>query len=744
MFPQAIPADIMKPAMPPTLMASGDPSAGLPELPASDMMKMDGEAHAPLVMQDDISDSVAAMRHALTSLGSEMRDRFGKAKNARQSSGVDEQMLRAKRARALEYEPAKKSAIQQLMGGQQYDPPYAPVIETKCRDLVSWLLSVPAEENLWSLVPVPIPELPEDAKNVVKAKHRQGIAMEIANQNLHLTQTPEGMAQLTQMVEDQVEETFPKYLDFVMLQMKRKAKEMSDRLSLKVEGQLNDGHWKEELEKTYYDIATFPASFIKGPIPTKVKIAESEYDGLSGMQNLKVVEKVVDMYKRVSPTNIYPAADALTVDDGDLFEVEAISPAELYSCIGVDGYDEQAIRRVLQKYRTSGFHEWVQFDSERSVIDKRGVQYTNGSGSKIDVVCAWASVQGRLLLDFGMKSDVITDPEKEYDAWIYFVENEVIMARLNPDPLGKKRYYKASFIEDPDKFWNISLPDLLWDYQNLANAIWRACGHNIAFASGPVTEINKDRLAPGESAVMHPYATKMSTKAQMAENAPLMRFYQARLVVGELKEFYTFLMAQADTDSGVPHYIAGGSPSAPGAGKTTLGGMQMLRTDAARGLEQVRGNISKNQIAPSVQAQYYQTLYYDGAKTAGGIKVKTRGTEWLAVKDLQGQRIADVLARSNNQIDLQIFGLKGRQELWREQLKSLHIDWDKLLPEDRDLIMNLTGDQNQLGGQPAIPGQPNRPGLPAPEQGAPGVAPSTEFQSYGAPNANHTSMSMVQ
>lgn len=743
MFPQAIPSDLMRGSMPPTIMASADPSAGLPELPVVDALKMDGDVQAPLAMKEEVSPGVSSMQHAIMSLGAEMRDRFGKAKNARQSAGVDDQMMRAKRARALEYEPTKKAAIRQLMGGQQYDPPYAPVIETKCRDLVSWLLSVPAEENLWSLVPEPLPELPEDAQRIVRSKHRQDVAMEIANQNLHLTQTPEGVEQLSRMVEQQIEETFPQYLDFVMLQMKRKAKEMSDRLSLKVEGQLNEGRWREELEKTYYDIATFPASFIKGPIPTKVKVAETEYDGLTGMQRLKIVEKVVDMYKRVSPTNIYPAADALTVDDGDLFEVEAISPGELYACIGVDGYDEQAIRRVLQKYRTSGFHEWVQFDSEKSVIDKRGVQYTNGSGSKIDVVCAWASVQGRLLLDFGMKSDVITDPEKEYDAWIYFVESEVIMARLNPDPLGKKRYYKASFIEDPDKFWNISLPDLLWDYQNLANAIWRACGHNIAFASGPVTEINKDRLAPGESSVMHPYATKLSTKQQMAETAPLMRFYQARLVVGELKEFYTFLMAQADTDSGVPHYIAGGAPAAPGAGKTTLGGMQMLRTDAARGLEQVRGNISKSQIAPSVQAQYYQTLYYDGVKTAGGIKVKTRGTEWLAVKDLQGQRISDVLTRSNNQIDLQIFGAKGRQELWREQLKALHIDYDKLLPEDRDLIMNLTGDQGPLG-QPALPGPANQPGLPGSQQTAPGVAPSTEFKNFGAPNDNHRVPEMVQ
>jgi hypothetical protein len=726
---QAIPSMAPSSSMPPTLMASADPSAGLPELPI-----------IPPEQTSVETTSEDPMKQAVKTLGAHLRELFGKAKNARQSNGVDDEMMRSKRARAQEYEPEKLSAIRALMGGQQYDPPYLPITETKCRDLVSWLLAVPSDENLWSLEAAPLPELPEDIKVFASQKFKQEIASEMAKQHPELLQAgPEGLKQLQEMIDSELVESMPKRLDFLMLQLKRKAKEMADRLSIKVEGALDDGNWREEIEKSYYDIATYPASFIKGPIPKKIKAAESEYDPMTGLQRLKIVEKVIDTYKRVSPTNIYPAPDAITIEDGDLFEVESIAPGELYQCIGVEGYNTDAIRRVLQKFRETGFHEWVQFDSERSTIDKRGIQYNQGAGSKIDIVCAWASVQGKLLINAGMPRTIIDDEEREYQAWCYFIEDEVIMARLNPDPLGKKRYYKASFIEDPDKFWNTSLPALIRDYQNIGNAIARACGHNIAYASGPITEVNRDRLAPGESTVMHPYATKISTKTQMQENAPLMRFYQARLIVGELKDFYNFIMAQCDTDSGVPHFIAGGSSKEPGAGKTTLGGMQMKRNDAARGLEQVRGNISKGQIAPSVEAQYHQILHYDGAKTVGGIKVKTRGTEWLAVRDQQSQRLDDALAKSNNQVDLQIFGMKGRQELWREKLKAMHIDSDKLLPEDRDLIMNLTG------GQVAGPvGEPNRPGLPGPAQGAPGAAPSTEFPSFGAPNDNHRPQEIMQ
>ena len=728
---QAIPAP--PPSMPMSLMASADPSAGLPELPVISTLELPASIDA------------TPMKQVIQSLGSHLREQFSKAKNARQQNGIDSEMMSAKLAQAQEYETTKLAAIRQLMGGQQYDPPYLPIFATKVRDLVSWLLAVPPDENLWTLEPAPIPELPEDIKNFVTQRFRQDIATEMAKQYPDLLSSPEGIQNLQEMIDSELAESLPKHLDFLMLQLKRKAKEMVDRLSLKVEGQLDDGNWREELEKCYFDIAMYAAAFIKGPIPKKVKIAEPQYDPKTGLQTLSIVEKVIDTYKRVSPTNMYPAPDAITIDDGDLFEVESISPAELYRCIGVDGYNEEAIRKVLQKYRTTGFHEWVQFDSERSEVDKRGINFNQGAGSKIDIVCGWVSIQGQLLLDYGMDAAVITDPEQEYAAWVYFVEDSVIMARLNPDPLEKKRYYKASFMEDPDKFWNQTLWSLIKHYQNLGNAVARAAGHNVAFASGPITEVNKDRLAPGESAVMHPYATKISTKAQMGEVAPLMRFYQARLIVGELKDFYNFIMSQADIDSGVPHYIAGGSPTQPGAAKTTATGMQMVRNDAARGLEQVRGNISKGIIIKSIEAQYYQILHYDGVKTVGGVKVKSRGTEWLSAKEQQSQRLDDALAKSNNQVDLQIFGMNGRRELWREKLKSLHIASDKLLPEDKDLIMNLTGGMQPMNetSMPG-PGMQNRPGIPGPQQGAPGMAPSTEIPSFGAPNDNHRSAEMTQ
>lgn len=70
---QALPS--MTNSMPQSLMTSSDPSAGIPELPVISSLEMDGETPS-----NQASDQ---MKKVVSSLGSYLRDGFGKAKNAR-------------------------------------------------------------------------------------------------------------------------------------------------------------------------------------------------------------------------------------------------------------------------------------------------------------------------------------------------------------------------------------------------------------------------------------------------------------------------------------------------------------------------------------------------------------------------------------------------------------------------------------------------------------------------------------
>ena len=79
----------------------------------------------------------------------------------------------------------------------------------------------------------------------------------------------------------------------------------------------------------------------------------------------------------------------------------------------------------------------------------------------------------------------------------------------------------------------------------------------------------------------------------------------------------------------------------------------------------------------------------------------------MVAKEQQMIRRNELLATTNNPVDLQIMGIEGRAALLRESVKSLDIPIDDVVP-DRDTIVvkakaaamqQMTLEQNPEGGQ---------------------------------------------
>ena len=627
----------------------------------------------------------------VSQLAGYVRSAYNAAKSARQQNGVDSQFMRAKRARALQYEPERLVAIKSLMGNE-YDPPYVPVIDTKCRALQAFLTNrYNHGDSVWELEPSPMPDLPAEVEQEVKRIAGETLVTKLVMADPSLL---EDRDRLDKEMAGQFEEMVSKVRDMALMQRKRASKAKVDVMSLRTEAALLQGGWYSELKGVWYDFSTFPAAIIKGPIPMHDKIVSIDWDDSVGKHTPGVIDRVIDGWKHVSPVNIYPAPDSKGINDGDLMEVDSFQPSDLYDFIGVKGFNEIAIRKVLKRYQTGGFHEFRNIDSENSDVDRQGITFNNGLGTKIDGVWFWGSVPGSLLLQYGMDASLISDSEKWYQAWVLMIDNEVIMARLNSSRLGKKPYYKACFVENPDSFWGYSIPDLLSGHQNMANAVRRAAGQNIAYASGPVIEVNIDGLADGESRKMTPYRTVETTSKRMAEpGGQIVRYHQHNLVANELSLFERFLMEDADTVTGIPKYQHGGQFSrASDAAARTASGMNMQRQYTDAGLSRVWEEINTGIIKPSVEAQFHSILQYEpDVDLLGNVAVKVKGQEGMDQKAELASKIQDTIDRSANPIDLQIFGMKARQELWREKLKAMKLDDENLLPEDKELINQFTG-----------------------------------------------------
>jgi hypothetical protein len=643
------------------------------------------------------------------SLAGLVRGHFEKAKNERVSSGVEEKMIWAKLARALEYDAKKRMEIA-IMHGKDYDPPFMPVIETKCRAYEDRIMDVyfQAGTKPFGIENTPDPEMPPEIEETVKAVYGQEIATQIAEQMI------QSGIQDIDAIDQAITQEMERRSKIIHLKIKETAKDITAKLENKVNDGLTEGGWYNAVKEVIHDIVTFPAAFLVGPEEHKVIKRSRSWNPATNRYVTTYDEVVQEKFRRPSPVNIYPLVGSRTPQDGIIEKVQ-FSPIELQNMIGVDGFDEDEIRLVLQESQGGGLKEWTTIDSRLANLDNKS---TNGvvTGDNIDGIIFWGAAPGSHLIQWGInrKGEVVTDADKWYRVYCILIGNHVIMARLNPNPDGLVPYYKASFVDDPDKFWNVSLPDILKSHQITANAVFRACGMNAALASQPIFEQDSDRIT--DDRPIAPGMRIKSTGSQMATGRAL-NMYNIPLVVGPLSQFYNFLMETADFDSGLNRMSHGGE--AP-QGIDTAAGQQMAFASSGVGVKAIIGHIDKGITEPSVKAEYYYIVDNDESvkHPVGDVAIVSKGTSALVQRERSTQQMKEALMATNNPTDMQIIGMEGRRQMLRDSMKGLPMDIDKILPEEMDMIEQF---KNGQGGQPQL-GAPMEPmsGAPMePEMGMP-------------------------
>lgn len=638
----------------------------------------------------------------IDSLASYVDSEWRKAKQAKDP--ITHELLKSLRQYKSEYEPEKLAAIKQLKGSESF----LPITNIKCRAGESWLrdvLSAPSGE-LFSVEPTPMPELPEDIQNDIKQRLMTEY-QRVAQQSL-MIQARTGMPPDSNFIKSELLKLKEEFERIYQKELEDKAKKEAEEAKRIINDQFTEGGFYKALDEAIHDITIYKTAVIKGPEYKKVKQYKKILSPNTGEYESVVTEVVKETYKRVSPFNIYPAADSTGINDGGLIEMETLNPKDLYDLIGLEGFNELEVRKVINKYENSGLRDWSLSVTERK--EQENKYYIQGS-DKIDVLIYWGFVKGSYLLEWGMKPEEIPDDGKFYSVCVWKIESHVIKAMLNYDPLGNKPYSKASFIEIPDSWWGMSLPNVLEDIQAAANAASRAIINNMGICSLPIVERNMDRIPPYESKVMYPGKILDSTDEQII-GSPAYRFYQPNMVSDRIIQVLQQYLRMADELSGIPAY-SHGDVTVGGAGRTAAG-LSMLTSNSSRGIKSVIRNIDKGLIESMVERQYNINLKLNIFKgNTPDCKVVAKGFHALQEKEVQSMRKTDFLRDTLNPIDLQIIGLLGRKALLEETAKAVGIDIDKVFQ-----------------------GQPPMQDASVPSQGAPPRKSSGNEQGNIIPNMN--------
>ena len=626
-------------------------------------------------------------------LAAHVKKRWDVSKTSKRD--LEERMLQCVRQRNGEYDPDIEAEINAQNGSDIF----IQLTSVKCRAATSWLrdtLLGSGSDKPWSMDASPEPELPDEISQGLQAKLSQELMQ--AMQSTGAMPTEEDLVDIAANMKDEAME----------LNREESAKRIK-RMERKMEDQLLEGGWYEAFNEFIEDIVTFPFAVMKGPVKRRRKVMKWE-EG-----KLVPSEVIRNEWERVDPFNLYWAPWAWNVNDGYVIERHRMTSDDLQSLLGVPGYNDDAIRTVLDEFTGGGLKEWLWVDSARATAEGKVSTEATNTDDLIDALQLWDSISGKLLVEWGVPEEDIEDQALSYPCEVWLIGGTVIRAVLNYDPLARKPYYLTSYEAKPGSVDGKGVADLCRDSQAMVNATARAMANNMGISSGPQVGVNISRLPSGEDITdMHPWKIWQFQSSEFNDGTPPLSFFQPSSNAQELMAVFEKFSERADEDTMIPKYMTGGHT--PGAGRTSSG-LSMLISNAGKGIKQVINNIDKKVIVPAIERLYHDNLRYaDDPDLVGDVNISARGASSLVVKEAEAIRRNEFLQLVlTNPMAQQIVGMDGAAELLRDAAMNLNTNPDRIVPDRQKIstmqqqaqvIAQLQQQLAMLTGQADAQGQP--------------------------------------
>ena len=649
----------------------------------------------------------------LDNLASHIRNAWEKAVWDKQP--IQDQMIaNLNQVRGI-YPPDKLTAIKEL--GSEI---YPLITAVKCRAAIAVMRKV-FKEKPWALEPTPVPSLTPDLERTAEMT----MMGEVNNWYAQLIMSGDGANVDPIKIQQQITEMLPKFKKkFVALQ-KELAKEKAEMMEDKIQDQLVEGGFYKALNDAVEDLTKLKACFLKKTYrKNKVRTLTPNEKG-KAVVGLK--EEIIPMWDAPSPFDIFPLPGVSDINTGGLIERLRYKRTDIQGMIGLPGFDEKALREVLAHYREKGLHEWT--------WSTRDIERKKAEGVEVSQYYDWDDIEclqfndavsGQLLLDWAQTkvaegkttADLFgreIDKDFDYNVTAWLIDRWILKVSINEDPLGLKPYYKSSYISEKGSFWGQGLPEAITDCQQMCCQSARAIQNNVGIASGPQVAFDLSTLPPGT-----PVPTKLVPwriwgfirKLFQTGEQKLLEFYQPNMHAQELVQVYKTFLQDADSRSGVMG-ATHGDRSVSGAGNTASGFSMFLGTQSV-GIEDIMGELDEHIIQPAIEGLYWDNYdLHDALDYIGDAKIVARGSQIVLAKQQEAIRLTEFMRSTANPIDAQIQGMEGRRYLQRETAKRMHLDPDKLIPEE-DMLKPLPGAEK---GQAPAPGEQRLDAAGNPVQG---------------------------
>jgi len=588
------------------------------------------------------------------------------------------------RLREGQYDTAQMQAISDFGGSSVF----ARLATNKIRGAAAMLRAIFVQgDRPWEIRPTPVPSLPENI----------GADIETVVADEAKTLASAGQPVTGDMLKHRMDQLNSAAMEIARKQAKADALEATRY----IDDILTEGEFYTELDNFVLDFCTYPFAVLAGP----TAVMETGIDYVNGVPTR--VRKAKLKYRRVDPYYIMWSPGSSSMQHADIIERMPMSRAQLTGLIGLDGYDENAIRSIIRDYgKGYSYREFYEQVHEDAV--GQNSQFYN---TLIDVIAFTGKMSGEDLQTFGIRTtdeDEIINKDLDYQVQAWMCGEYIIKAQVDPDPSNRPSYYSASYEPVPGSIVGTALLELIADVLEVYNAVLRSLVNNVAFASGPMVGVNTSRWQPpadGRVRIEPWMIWRYDTDPTAPSGEKPVEFFQPQLNAQELMGILSYLQNMADEISGIPRYLTG-SDKVGGAGRTSSG-LSMLMGNATRTMTSVAGGIDRYVIEPLIKKTYDLVLLTTGTDILrGDEEIAPRGATYAEQREQDRMRMIEFLNSTMNPVDMEILGLPGRATILRKVSEGFMGD-EEVVPSEQSMQQKAMQQQMQQQAMMAQGGDPN-------------------------------------
>ena len=523
----------------------------------------------------------------------------------------------------------------------------------------------PTDDRNWGIQPTPVPYLSKIAKDEDPVQNEDGSPF-VTDKGVQVEKRD--------IAQGVIEE----------------ARERSNAMQDEIEDQLTETNYNSVNRDMVHDAVLYGTGILKGPVilgKTRQKWSEVVDDQGQVAQVIEIVEDLKPGAERVDPWDFFPDMQARSIDDAEfIFQRHYMSKKALRDLADKPGFLRTQIAEVL-KQDADNSHTATHLQEMQSMAglssyenNRIEVWEYHGPVDKEDLIAAGVEVD---------EDDVFTD----YNGVVWFSENRVIKAVINPADTGEMPYSVFNWEGDDTSLFGVGIPFLMRSSQKVLNATWRMLMDNAGLSVGPQTVINSQvvRPADGNWRLTPHKVWELTDKNGNVNN--VFGSFEINSHMTELIALFQYARQIADEETALPQIAQGEQGSAT----DTASGMSMLMNSANTMLRRVVKNFDDDITRPFIKRMYDWNMQFNPKEDVkGDFCIDARGTSSLLVKEQQAANLMNLMNISASPL---LEPLTNTAALYRKVVSSMQIEADEIVKSTEEIELETQKMQQQMEAQ---------------------------------------------